>query len=435
MTSAANSNSRSINIKVLIISHNSFSTTRNNGKTLSALFSMFKKEELCQLYFTPDGVPDINRCTNYFRITDRDVVHSFLCRDRCGNDNVDMNEASTRSKGLKKIKVNNVTRLIRSLVWTLSSWYSGGLKQWLETQNPNVVFFVGGDGIFAHRIAVTLSNRMRIPMATYFTDDYVINTRPSFYNRILCLYYKRTIKHSRLLFAIGEQMATRYSSYFGRRFLPIMNVVDIPDQKPPYQINKDVLSVNYFGGLHLGRAAEIARFGHYVREIVEPRLNKSIRIGVYSFSCVPEDIQNDFCRLDIIVHQGLTGDDLKLAMKKTDLFLHVESVEPQYRILTNMSVSTKIPEYMGMAKPIIAFGPTEVASFQVIADANNSLVISDDESLIANDAQNERVCDYLDDVDKLNEVALDNYNYAFQRFNRIVVAHNFKESLAKLIAD
>ena len=64
-------------MKVLIISHNPITTYQSMGKTMLSLFSSFKKEELCQLYIYPT-VPDIDVCSSYFRITDRNVLNSYF---------------------------------------------------------------------------------------------------------------------------------------------------------------------------------------------------------------------------------------------------------------------------------------------------------------------------------------------------------------------
>ena len=40
-------------MKVLIISHNPISTYQSMGKSMRALFSAFRTEELCQLYLYP----------------------------------------------------------------------------------------------------------------------------------------------------------------------------------------------------------------------------------------------------------------------------------------------------------------------------------------------------------------------------------------------
>ena len=116
-------------MKILVISHNSFSQTYNNGKTLSAIFSKFKKEELCQLYFTPIGRPDFDRCEHYYRICDKDAILSIVNRGLCGTSNVDEDYPSVSNN--RKVKVNNATRFIRTIVWQLSSWFTGGLKDWI----------------------------------------------------------------------------------------------------------------------------------------------------------------------------------------------------------------------------------------------------------------------------------------------------------------
>lgn len=59
---------------------------------------------------------------------------------------------------------------------------------------------------------------LNIPLATYFTDDYVINPSTTLYIKWLKKQYRNTINHSSLLFAIGEQMAHDYSLYYNKYF-------------------------------------------------------------------------------------------------------------------------------------------------------------------------------------------------------------------------
>ena len=64
-------------MKLLIISHNPITTFDAMGKTFCSLFSVFKQEEISQLYIYPT-LPDIDRCHSYFRITDKDVLKSYF---------------------------------------------------------------------------------------------------------------------------------------------------------------------------------------------------------------------------------------------------------------------------------------------------------------------------------------------------------------------
>ena len=70
-------------IKVLVISHNCFSTSQSMGKTLTGLFSAFDKENLCQLYLYP-SYPNIDMCNSSFRITDVEVLKNLFIRAKCG---------------------------------------------------------------------------------------------------------------------------------------------------------------------------------------------------------------------------------------------------------------------------------------------------------------------------------------------------------------
>ena len=55
------------------------------GKTFLSLFSRFDAQELCQLYIYP-VIPDANRCTSYYRITDKDALNAVVRLRRTGGE-------------------------------------------------------------------------------------------------------------------------------------------------------------------------------------------------------------------------------------------------------------------------------------------------------------------------------------------------------------
>ena len=421
-------------MKILIISHNSFSATHNNGKTLSAMFSAFQPEELCQLYFTAIGQRDYSRCKSYYYISDAEALKSIIRRNRCGyalpQSQDEVSEALFL--GSRKKHPNTTIKFFRSIVWRLSAWYRGGLSQWLTVQKPDVVFFVGGDSFFSHEIAVKLSKRLGIPLATYFTDDYVLNSPSTFYTRCLKYHYRKTIAHSMSLFAIGDQMANDYFSYYHRVFFPIMNIVNIPNITPRRLPLEEQISICYFGGLHLGRARQLIRFASFMRQKVSVYLNKDYSISVYSFATPLEDEGRELKRLGVQLYPGITGDELRTKMEDSDVLLHVESTKDDFYSLTKLSVSTKIPEYMSLAKPVIAFGPADIASFRVIADANSSLVVNDVGDEKEMDIQAKKLANILNSAEQLYLLAKDNYEYAKTHFDRAVVSKKFRLELLKL---
>lgn len=420
-------------MKVLVISHNSFSQTHNNGKTLSAIFSAFQKEELCQLYFTPIGSIDLDRCENYYQITDRDALKSIFKRRHCGTSIICNNTKTASNK--KPVKINDATRFARTVIWLFSSWYNGGLEEWVTSQKPDIVFYVGGDAIFSHIIAVALSKKFNLPLVSYFTDDYIINPKQTLYIRILKKYFYTTVKESKALFAIGKQMSDVYTSYFNKTFSPIMNIVNIPENEPVFDLNNNPLKICYFGNIGLGRLDEIKRFGAFMSMNIKNRIDHNYEIILYTFNQLNSYEIERLKDLSISLHKGVSGRDLNEAMKKTDIFLHVESIEKRYRIFTKLSVSTKIPEYMSLGKPIIAYGPAEVASFNVISCANSQLVINDsghneckEDSEVIN-----RFIETLNSTHALKEIAHCNYEFAKQCFDKEVVAAKFREEFVSVL--
>ena len=67
-----------INMRVIVVSYNSFSETGNNGKTLCSLFANLKSSEIAQLYFGTNEVPYAEFCDNYYRVTETDIIKSLL---------------------------------------------------------------------------------------------------------------------------------------------------------------------------------------------------------------------------------------------------------------------------------------------------------------------------------------------------------------------
>lgn len=421
--------------RVLIISHNNFSKTHNNGKTLSAIFSAFQPEELCQLFFTAIGSLDYERCRDYYLISDKEAMKSILKRNQCGQQLpkktfIDNKFISGEIK--MRPRPNLIKKYIRTLIWMLSTWYSGGLKKWIEEQKPDFIFYVGGDGIFSHRIAVKLSEKLNLPMATYFTDDYVINPPSDCYNKLLKKVYMRTVVHSDKLFAIGKKMADDYTAYYNKEFKPIMNIVDIPPKDVWKAQKEDCITINYFGGLHLGRDEEIIRFARFMRDKVKYNLKKSYVIGIYSFDIITGDELKEMSNLGIVFHQGVTGNELDEAMRNSDILLHVESVRKEFHSLTKLSVSTKIPEYMCLTMPVLAFGPADVASFCVIAEANQAMVINDVEDPLMMNKQAEQIARILNSDEELAEIADSNYDYAKTHFDKKIVAEVFRKEITSM---
>lgn len=413
-------------MNILIISHNSFSSTDNNGKTLEALFSFAAKDSIGQLYFSQNEHPDFSFCDNYFQITDLDVLLKLIRRTKYCGKCISQNNIDNKSNFFFKIakKHNRFLAFLRDLLWKTGVWKTDRLYTWCKNLNPDLIFFVGGGMSFSHDVSIYLSKKLAIPLVTYFTDDYLIypknrNFLDFIQRKRMKSFYKHTIEFSALLFSIGDLMSYEYSNFFRKPFHPIMNSVKIIPYEE-YRNSKNI-TISYFGGLHLDRWKMIIRLSKFAN---------NIKILVYCSNKPDNYILNQFKEHNIMYMGRILGEDLKKTMINSDILLHVESDDKYYRSLTKLSLSTKIPEYLITGRPIIGFGPSEVASMKILSDNNIGFVIPSN----ASDKELQRyISEISNNYELRKSIGYSGYSFAKENFNNIIITKKFKAKLESIL--
>lgn len=417
--------------RVLIISNNSFSNVFNNGKTLEALFSSFPKDNLAQLFFHEGSVPDFSFCENYWKISEIDLIKSLREGKKCiGNrvENVTVRDNSISKsypRFLQFIK-DKTGNLLRDVLWRYIKWESPALKQWIHDFNPDVIFFVGSSAAFSSRIALRLSSEYSLPLAIYYTDDYLfslpritIQERIE-YTRVKRL-YNRVIKNSSAQFVIGTLMANEYTQFFNKTFDPIMNSVTIEPYVEP-KIN-DTITITYFGGLHLNRWEMLSRLSSL--------LPHNCSLSVYTApENITEEVRDLFEKTGVVYKGVLSGEALKEAMRQADVLLHVESDDKDNRRFTRLAISTKIPEYLATGRPVLGFGPSEVASMRILSDNQIGIVVSsDDEDNIIKNSLNH----FLEDFQSRKKLGQRGYCFAKKEFDMKANSDKLMDKLSRVV--
>lgn len=422
-----------MNSKVLVVSHNCFSKVSNNGKTLESIFSSFPKNDIGQVFFTEDSNIDFDFCDNYYRITDSNVIDSlFKGKSSCGQalsafeKGFDLTTQKQKSllKFAKSKKYN--AAVFRDLLWSFGSWKSNSFIKWCKKFNPDIIFYVGGNYGFSHNISCFLSKYFDIPLVSYFTDDYLIYPKnKNFFEYLqkirMKFFYERTIKNSSLCFAIGDIMADEYSKYFGKKFHPIMNSIDMRILHP--YVEREEIILSYFGGLHLDRWKMILRLANSLTNGV---------INVYSIEKPSEEILLEFKKFNINFKGAVKGEDLDREILKSDILLHVEADDEYNRALTKLSISTKIPEYLMFGRMVLGFGPLELASMRVLSDNNIGKVIS---SSITDNCLKSELNKITSNFKLRQKIAVNGYKYAVQNFDNKIISKKFKKNIETLTSN
>ncbi len=417
--------------KVLIVSHNALSLHSNNGKTLSSLFQDWPVNNLAQLYFLEE-MPESLGFNKFFRVTDFDVLKAivfFWRRNICGvvlgsglpveGGHSHRMGVKLKSKIIKLInKFNSLKLIFRNSIFGTNFWESKKLLDWVVSFCPDVIFFVGGDSLFSFRIALRLSSLFEIPLYIYITDDYISSSKGAgFFKKILQKQlldvYRSSFLIAREVFVIGDDMACEFEKLFNRKFIPVMNSVDIRQQAivriRDFMGGSEPVDVVYAGGLHLGRDNALCDFGRILKQL-SMQLGLPIKLSVYSMAIPENIIIQRFKKEEVFFCGSLSGERLSERLSVADFLLHVESFDFNYRNKTRLSISTKIPEYLATGVCLIAYGPAEVASIRLVGKNKIGLSITDDD-------------DEVDKIMKLNDIFLNPIKRRDFAFEGLKFAH------------
>jgi len=384
--------------RLLVISHNCFSKTKNNGKTLASIFEGWPEDKIAQLYFYNE-LPHVSVCKNFFRITDESMLRNR--RDFTGDrikgsysEKSPAKSAQAKNSWIRKYRNLAVFGFLRNVLWSSGKWSNENLWKWLNEFKPEVIFLVGGDSVFSYKIAQKIHERFSVPLFLYYTDDYItprFTVDPFWWINYLWLWrsLKRILTLVKNVFVIGEDMASEYESKLMKTCTPIMNSVDVEKfnniAESDEGKNKSDRSIRlaYFGSLHLNRWKSLIRLGEAIEAVTErTRINPSL--SIYSTSSLNKRIMNKIKALSPYVRFAGSVDEKGIIaeMMKYDVLVHVESFDRANRHKTRLSVSTKIPEYLATGKCLLAIGPKEIASIRYLTRTNSAYVVNSLDSRI-----------------------------------------------------
>ena len=357
------------NERLLIISNNVMSNTRNNGKTIYSYIDSMDPQNVAQLYFHTDR-PSIAGY-RYFRITDKDILKGILYSRNRGTP-IHAVSAKKEQKATSGAKHRGeALRLFREMLWK-GKWKSKALLAWLDAFSPTAVFFVGGDCLFAYDICKFIADRYNAKTSLYITDDYIM---PGKKDHVITKLRKRWIKkkmqgclaYAHSFFTVSGMMRKEYREVFGRDSSVIVNLSE-PLKMPVEKKPDNVYTIMYAGSLYYGRDEVLGKLSHAIQKYNCTSLKKAL-LKVYTNSAPDEEQKSKFVVDGASMYCGSLGkEELKRELNLSDILAFVESFDEEFAEKTKYSLSTKVPEYLSVGKPILAIGPTGIGSMEYLAD-------------------------------------------------------------------
>jgi hypothetical protein len=419
--------------RILIVSNNSLSETKNNGKTIASIFKCFDQNNIAQLYFS-DESPDIEKFNIFFNISDSFMISSLIKKK--AQYKVKINNRNNKNSISRKLVAylnrffnqSNFLRLIREILWSSNRWNSVELNLWLNSFSPELIFFCAGDSIFAYKIMFYIKKKFGAKLITFITDDYIlkrttINIFWKIRRNMIFRFMSNAVKESDLFATISFKMRSTYKEIFNKESIVLNNSIELLNENVKKNINHESIILTYAGSLHSKRHITLAFLAKAIK-INNFEGKTHIYLKIYSNTIPSKKILRSISVEDSSVFLGsLNKKELEIVLNNSDILVHVESFSKKSIETTLLSLSTKIPEYMSFRKPILAIGPKQVASMHYLSDI--AFCINSPKEILSD---LKRMISDTNLLDSLSELAFNKYiaNHTYQ--NSI----NFRSEIIKL---
>ena len=375
--------------KVLIISNSILNEDNATSITLKNMFSGWPVDKLAIIYTSLDknisnSIYPVFHVSELKYLANKTNSSNVLLNNiRSSRGEVKGVQGTAGDSSLKSRIFNYIHTIASSYKAMFPYKYSNELEKFVSEFNPDVIYSILSS-IAAMDITLRLSNKFKIPIVPHFMDDWphtiYENDILLFLPRLKKKYFlKKVLKNTRTGIAISDKMAKEYNSEYHKEFYSLMNCVSLPDSNEGIEIakNNKKIEFSYFGGLHLLRWQTLKTFFESL-EINARYSMDNFEFRIYAPESDRIRYENQFAQLSSVLFcDRVSQSALFSEMIKSDYLIHVEAFDEKMKKYTRLSISTKIPEYLVIQKPIVAIGPADVASIEYLRDNKCAHVISD----------------------------------------------------------
>lgn len=374
--------------KILVISHNCFSKHGSNGRTLANFFIDWPQESLAQFYINNE-IPDSEVCNNYFRVTDVEVLKSFLKRVKVGKhiandtlvnsieENKNLNTLYKRSR-----KRTSLNYLIRNFLWDRDKWRSKELEEWIDKFDPDLILLQLGDYSFMLRIALKLAKYKGIPLIVYNSEDYYFKDQESF-SPLYHLYrfdYKRqverVINYASHSIYNSRMLQNTYNKKFEHESTVIMTSSEI--EPSFYKVDNYPLIISYLGNIGVGRHEPLIEIANAVHGF-----DNNLYLDIYG-KIPNEEVEKSLMECDGIRIKGfIPYEEVIKVMQQSDVLVHAENFSEFYQWDLKHAFSTKIADSLASGTCFFMYAPEDMAASMYLKEnhiafvANNTSEMKD----------------------------------------------------------
>lgn len=249
----------------------------------------------------------------------------------------------------------------------------------IDDFSPDIIYTLA-ENISTLKMTQFFSDRYNAPIVFHIMDDieskiYTESGCLSWFRKKYLYMLSSVYQKFKWHLAIGEKMANEFRNRHQCNFDFAMNSInethnsDLPNNTP--------LKLLFSGGLHGGRNLSLLELALVINgtETLKEKIELHIYTSKNHILSNPELVSNCY------VHEYVPAELMIENLSSADILLHVESFLKEEIEYFRYSMSTKLPEYLSVARPILCYGPMEINTVSFINDNNVGVVAEKKEEL------------------------------------------------------
>lgn len=233
---------------------------------------------------------------------------------------------------------------------------------------PDVIYYRPIDSVLLYDTACALKKQLDVPVVAHVMDDWVLRHKNDgaggfrkWEERMLGI-----VGISSKLLAISQKMADAYGVRYGGEWQVLANGIDLKAYPIPTQTKRDKKIIRYMGG-----AAEDMNFQSIVEfaKAIEhnQRLSKQFIFEIYTMPWYIKSLGKALegfktCKILPLV----TGDKYGEVLQTADGLLIAYNFDSTTEKYVSLSMANKMPECLASGVPVIAYGPSTIATIALL---------------------------------------------------------------------
>lgn len=373
-------------MKVLIVSRTPWDESNSFGNTFSNLFGGMENTEIFHIC-CQSGATNNRIVSKSFQMTEASVLKSIVGKPAgavVGNIQQDTN--GKKRSFQNKVKRWPIFYIARDVIWKAGRWKNAPeFLRYLQSIEPDVIYLPLYASWYMCDIQQYIIGYYKdVPYVGHVSDD-IYSLPKGFLTPPLFVYYRRKLQkklrrlitESQYLEVFAENMKTEYSSIFRKKCYLIgkgVNTKELAFCKDRANKENEKRTFVYTGNIGGGRFRVLLEAARAIDRVYD---EGEACLLIYTATHLTNGMSREARSVRCLKVMGeVSASEVKKIQQSADYLIHAEDLSKKAAFETKMSFSTKIIDYLVSGRPIIAIGPAEINSMQILEKEHMAITVN-----------------------------------------------------------